>query len=249
MACDIDDDAGNDVVAQIEADGGSATFVSADVAVAEDRRRLIDAVETGWSGIDILVNNASADPGELGPFEAWPRTLGVDLFGPAQLTLEAVESMRRRGSHGAIVNIGSLSALPHSKEHSPWPGYDMAKAGMMRLTTALEFLGSEGIRVNCLLPGWVSSPPVATFVETLTKAQQKERGVPAQLLAPDEVAEMVLRLVTDESLHGRIVLMRNGEPAVLIAADDPGYASVEPLPDEEAGDGDVEAGEAGAKSE
>src|ERR1700730_14893556 len=153
VACDIDDDAGNEVVAQIEADGGSATFVSADVAVADDRRRLIDAVETGWSGIDILVNNASADPGELGPFEAWPRNPGVDLLQPCQLPLEAVESMRRRGSHGAIVNIGSLSALPHGKEHSPWPGYDMAKAGVMRLTTALEFLGSEGIRVNCLLPG------------------------------------------------------------------------------------------------
>lgn len=77
----------------------------------------------------------------------------------------AIDAMRRRGG-GAVVNISSISALWHGRRNPApaVPAYDAAKAGVLRFTTMLGWLGSqENIRVNCLAPGWIASPPVRAF--------------------------------------------------------------------------------------
>jgi hypothetical protein len=58
-------------------------------------------------------------------------------------------------------------------------------------------------------------------------AERAARGVPKTLLSLDQIAEAVLRLSTDEKLAGRLLLMRNDEQPALIAATDPGFASLE----------------------
>jgi|SRR5450432_686202 NAD(P)-dependent dehydrogenase (short-subunit alcohol dehydrogenase family) len=81
--------------------------------------------------------------------------------------LYAIPAMRKRGG-GAIVNIGSTSALGHGLKHSKSPAYDVAKMGMIRLTTTLRPLSdSDGIRVNWLVPAWVATPELTAYVDSL----------------------------------------------------------------------------------
>jgi NAD(P)-dependent dehydrogenase (short-subunit alcohol dehydrogenase family) len=99
---------------------------------------------------------------------------------------------------------------------------------VMRLTTTLGPLrDQENIRVNCLVPSWVASPGPKEYWASLTPAQRKERGVPETLIQLDEIADAILRLATDESLFGRIMVWWNGEPPRLIPVGDPGYQRLE----------------------
>jgi NAD(P)-dependent dehydrogenase (short-subunit alcohol dehydrogenase family) len=141
--------------------------------------------------------------------------------------LLGIEALKRRGG-GAIVNIGSTSALGHGLKHSPWPAYDVAKAGVMRLTTTLGWLGEkENIRVNCLVPAWIASEHVASYVASVAPAERQARGVPKTLITLDQVAEAVVWLITDESLAGRLLVYWNDEPPRLIARADAGYSDLE----------------------
>jgi len=85
----------------------------------------------------------------------------TDLLGALYATGSAIDAMRRRGG-GAIVNIASISALRHGrKTPCGFAGYDVAKIGMIRMTTWLASLArTDGIRVNCLAPGWIGTDPV-----------------------------------------------------------------------------------------
>src|SRR5207248_2203892 len=123
---------------------------------------------------------------------------------------------------GAIVNLSSTSALAHGRARVRWPAYDAAKAGVIRLTTALAGLGeSHRVRVNCVVPAWIGSPHVRDFYDALTPEQKREAGAPDTLLSPDEVAGAVLRLVTDDALAGRLLVLENGQPPRLVPFGDP----------------------------
>ncbi len=231
VVVDLDQEAASGVVRTITEEGGGAVLFAGDVKRSATVNVLMDFLDAQYGGVDVIVNNASDDPGGRGPFEHWSRSVETDLLAPMLLSRAGIERMRQRGG-GAIVNIASLSALPHGEGHSAWPAYDVAKAGVLRFTTALDWLQSEGIRVNCIVPGWIASPAVTEYVDSLTPGQRQERGVPEQLLQPDEVAAAVERLIVDDLLAGRVLLLRNDQPPALIALDDPGYAALEPLSDE-----------------
>jgi len=137
----------------------------------------------------------------------------------------AIEAMSR-GDGGAIVNISSISALWHGRKR-PAPAYDTAEAGVIRLTTMLDWLGEErNIRVNCLAPGWIASRQVREYWEPLTEDQRKQRGAPSRLLSLDEVADATFRLATDESLSGRVLVWWSEDAPKLIPWGDPGYAQL-----------------------
>jgi NAD(P)-dependent dehydrogenase (short-subunit alcohol dehydrogenase family) len=126
------------------------------------------------------------------------------------------------------VNISSTSAIGHGRKHSKSPGYDVAKAAVLRLTTTLGWLRErELIRVNCLVPDWVASAEVKAYWDPLTPQQRRELGAPDSLSTLDEIAGAVVRLITDETLAGRVMIYFNGHPPQLIPVGDPGYAALE----------------------
>ncbi|HKA92893.1 MAG TPA: SDR family NAD(P)-dependent oxidoreductase, partial [Acidimicrobiia bacterium] len=137
VVADVDEDAGGETVAQVEAGGGRAGFVRVDVAREADVRAMVDFALATFGGLDILVNNAGivvnpafpeADP------EAWMRVLDVNLRGPMLGTFYAIGVMREHGG-GAVVNIASLAGVglgPH-----PAPDYAATKAGIVRFSAAL----------------------------------------------------------------------------------------------------------------
>jgi len=227
VVSDVNETGGRETVRLIEAAGGRAVFCRADVGVEAEVRALIAFAEKTLGGLDIIVNNASFPYHPQEPLGHWVETVQVDLLGPMYATLHGIEALRRRGG-GAIVNIGSTSAVGHGRLHGHVPAYDAAKAGVIRLTTTLGWLRErEGIRVNCLVPGWIATPEVQGYVDSLTPPQRKERGVPDRLITLDEIADAVVQLATDESLAGRVMVWWNGQPRRLIPHGDPGYTELE----------------------
>lgn len=225
IVSDIDEAAGSETLRAIQEEGGSAIFQRCDVREAEQVRRLISAAETRFGGLDYLVNNASAPVHFEAPLDYWKETIETDLLGSMYCIRAAIDAFRRRGG-GAIVNMTSISALPHGRPQAA-PCYDAAKAGLLRLTTMLASLAaSEQIRVNCLAPGWIATPQVLAYWEPLTAEQRELRGAPSRLLSLDEVTGAVLRLATDESLAGRVMIWWSEDPPKLIPWGDCGYSTL-----------------------
>ena len=223
IVSDIDEAGCRETVRLIQQDGGQAAHFRADARDEQQMRALINLANETFGGLNVLVNNASAPFHPEEPLEHWLDTVQTDLLGGMSAIRFAIDAMKRSGG-GAIVNMCSISALPHGGDDSRSPSYDVAKAGLMRLTTALAFLHKENIRVNCLAPGWIASPEPRAYWESLTPEQRKERGVPSRILQPVEVANAIVRLATDESLYGRILVWHSEHSPRLISWADRGYA-------------------------
>jgi NAD(P)-dependent dehydrogenase (short-subunit alcohol dehydrogenase family) len=217
---DVDDEAGAETVAQIEADDGRAGFVHVDMAGAADVRAMVDFARTTFGGLDILVNNAGivvnpafpdADPDE------WMRVLDVNLRGPMLGTHYAIEAMRERGG-GAVVNVASLAGVglgPH-----PSPDYAATKAGVVRFSAALAPLAETiGVRVNCICPDWVDTPMSRRSRSRMTP-EEEAAAVPAGILPPEEIADAAVELIRDDSLAGRVMACWCDQPRSLFPVPD-----------------------------
>jgi NAD(P)-dependent dehydrogenase (short-subunit alcohol dehydrogenase family) len=228
IVSDINEPGGHETVRLIEQSGGRAAFFRSDVRKEPQVRDLISFAEEAFGAVNVLVNNASAAHGSSEGLEDWMDPIETDLLGAIYATRWAVEAMRTEGG-GAIVNIASISALWHGRKTAGgFPGYDVAKAGMIRMTTRLAPLAEKNnIRVNCLAPGWVATEGLRQYWESLTPAERLERGVPSRLLTIEQVSEAVLRLADDQSLAGRVLVWWSEDAPYLIQWGDRGYRNVE----------------------
>jgi NAD(P)-dependent dehydrogenase (short-subunit alcohol dehydrogenase family) len=227
IVSDIDNAGGAATVAEISTASGKGVYVHADVGDEQHVRAMFDFAERRFGGVDILVNNASAPFLPGAPVETWLNTLNVDLSGAIHCIRYALPSMRRRGG-GAIINVGSTSALGHGGRDAKAPAYDTAKAAVTRLTTTLAYLrNSDNIRVNCIVPDWVATPEVKEYWDALTPERRRELAVPDKLTTLDEIAAAVVRLITDETLAGRVLVWWSGKEPGLIPWGDPGYTRLD----------------------
>src|SRR5215471_21660108 len=230
VVSDIDEAGGRETVRLIEESGGRAAFYRADVRNESQVRDLVAFAETTFGGVGLLVNNASSPHGG-DAIDSWMEAIETDLLGALYATRWAVDAMRRSGG-GAIVNIASISALWHGrKTPGGFAGYDVAKAGMIRMTTRLAPLAaSDGIRVNCLAPGWIATDGVRPNLEAMTPQERAARGAPSRLISTDQISEMVLRLADDRSLAGRVVVWWSEDAPRLIEWGDRGYRDAGEVP-------------------
>jgi NAD(P)-dependent dehydrogenase (short-subunit alcohol dehydrogenase family) len=179
---------------------GAVTPCIADVASEEDWSRVVETV----GDVDVLVNNAGGhEPPnfpETSP-DRWGAVLDVNLRG-VMLGIQAIlEPMRRRGG-GSIVNVSSVAGL--KREPYRPVEYAAAKAGVNAVTTALGSLWvSDRISVSCICPDWVLTEAVERTVARMTPEERAE--VPG-LVPVEEIAGLIVRLATDESLAGRVMV-------------------------------------------
>jgi NAD(P)-dependent dehydrogenase (short-subunit alcohol dehydrogenase family) len=198
VAADIDERQGRQTAAEA---GGKMSFQRADMTVPEDVRRLI-----GSSQPQILVNNAGGG-GHIPPHfpdaspEKWGATLDLNLRAPMLATQVALEHMRPAGA-GTVVNIASTAGFDTAPYHSP--EYGAAKAGLIRFTSALRAV--DGVRVNCVIPDWIAT-------ERLTDEERASQPPPVPMA---DVAAAVLRLIRDDELAGRALVLLRGEPPRLL---------------------------------
>lgn len=217
---DIDEQGGRETVRAVEEIGGRAVYCRTDVSSEDDVRRLFAFAED-LAPLGVLVNNASYHNFDES-LSAWKRQVEVEMLGGLNTTWHAIAPMKRAGG-GAIVNIGSISALAHGRKGG-FPIYDAAKAGLMRITTGLRPLAqTDCIRVNCLAPGWIATHGPLEYWQSLTPQERVERGVPSRLLAPQEIAALVERIANDETLAGRVIMWWSEDSPRLIADSDRGY--------------------------
>jgi NAD(P)-dependent dehydrogenase (short-subunit alcohol dehydrogenase family) len=228
VVSDINEAGGNETVRRITQANGKAAFCRCDVSCANEVQGLVAFAERTFGGLDVLVNNASGPGYKPGaPPEEWLATIEIDLLGAMYGVRYALPAMRKREG-GAIVNISSTSALTHGPGHSRMTPYDIAKIGVLRMTTTLSGLrDTDNIRVNCLVPHWVAVPEVKTYWDALTPEERRAKNAPPKLIELDEVAQAVVRLITDDKLAGRVLILWDGPRAELISANDPGYGSTE----------------------
>jgi 3-oxoacyl-[acyl-carrier protein] reductase len=233
VIADVSQAAATVVAERLAADGLPARAATVDVSREDDVRRLFAEVEELLGGVDFVINNASAMVFPEKSFDDSFANLRVDLWGAMLMARCGIEAMRRRGG-GAIVNLGSTSALPHgdARAHGPSStGYNTAKAAIIRFTTALAWMGrEENIRVNCLVPHWIGTEHIKSEIARMTAEERQQWEVPEVLISPEEIADAVLRLAIDTELAGRAMVWYGGQSPQLIPFGDRGYASLEELP-------------------
>jgi NAD(P)-dependent dehydrogenase (short-subunit alcohol dehydrogenase family) len=145
-----------------------ADAVEADVASADDRRRLIETAVERHGRIDALVNNAGVShtgPALRQSAADFARVLEINLVAPFELSCLAATAMRGTGG-GSIVNVASVMAL-RSVDPFPDAAYVASKAGLVGLTRELASQwGRHGVRVNALAPGFFASEMTQGFLGT-----------------------------------------------------------------------------------
>jgi NAD(P)-dependent dehydrogenase (short-subunit alcohol dehydrogenase family) len=171
-------------------------------------------VEQAGDRIDVLVNNVGGAPARTGGFLAitdaeWHATIELDLMAAIRTTRAALPAMLAAGT-GVIVSICSVNArLPDPAVMD----YSVAKAGLANFCKALfKEVGPRGIRVNTVSPGpvatdlWLGEGGVAQTVSAATGAAPQEvanqaasQMVTGRFTTPDEVADLVLFLASDNA--------------------------------------------------
>ena len=159
--------------------------------------RALEQVLAYIGTVDVLVNNAANDDRhtleDVTP-EYWDDRMAINLRHQALAVRGVAAGMRERG-HGSIINMGSISW------HLGEPGmvlYETAKAAIEGLTRALASeLGSDGIRVNCVIPGNVKTPRQSRWHSPEDEARIVTEQKIKVRLHPHHVAAMVLFLASD----------------------------------------------------
>src|ERR1700724_3617816 len=153
--------------ADVRAHGVKAVAIPADVAVAADVQRVIDATLTAFGQIDILVNNAGTawiDHTLNTTDEQWQYCMEINLFSAVRFTRGVAPHMRKQGG-GRIINISTVGA------HTPpqfVPDYDSAKAAMLTFSKATSFEPApDNILVNCVCPALIRTPLWDTLADAM----------------------------------------------------------------------------------
>jgi 3(or 17)beta-hydroxysteroid dehydrogenase len=214
----------NEAAGQAIADQIGAQFVRQDVADETGWRDLIAAVLRDHSRLDGLVNNAGVAHIaniETTSTEIWRRTLAVHLDGTFFGCKYALDAMKATGG-GSIVNMSSTAALVGIAEYL---AYSAAKGGIRSMTKSIAIhcrAQKNGIRCNSVHPGSISTPMVHAAIEGLTGLKLMEQPDPEALRLklgigePNDVAYMVLYLISDESKHvtGAELVIDNGDTVI-----------------------------------
>ncbi len=198
---DIDESAARSLVAEVAERGDAEPYFQ--FADVRDVDALSDAIAnaSGALGpVTILVNNAANDARhEIAEVDAafWDDRVAVNLRHHFFAARSVVADMRSAG-HGSIINLGSISA--HA-DFTGFPIYIASKAGVEGLTRTLarEF-GRYGIRVNCIVPGWVMTPrQLDNWVGEAEKEHILAMQALPELLYPADVARLMLWLASEDS--------------------------------------------------
>jgi meso-butanediol dehydrogenase/(S,S)-butanediol dehydrogenase/diacetyl reductase len=188
------------VVQEITAAGGRALAVVADVGDPAEAECAVAKTVEAFGGLKVLVCNHgvgnSAPVGEDTP-EGWDSTLRINLTGPFLLARAALPHLIER--RGAIVMVSSVNGWLAGPG---WASYCTSKAGLIMLTRCLAAdYGPQGVRTNCVCPGWVRTPmgdedmarvAAAWHVDLAEAYRICSRDTPLRRPAePEEIAEVV----------------------------------------------------------
>ena len=192
--------AAEEVKAVIEAAGGRAMLVQADVADSTAVDAMIKAVIEAFGQIDILVNNAGITRDGLlmrMKEEDWNAVINTNLKGIFHCT-KAVSKLMMKKRYGRIVNMASVVGLIGNAGQS---NYAAAKAGVIGFSKSMaRELASRGITVNMVAPGFIDTDMTAVLPDKVREAMVADIPL-GKIGTPENVADAVVFLVSDQASY------------------------------------------------
>jgi NAD(P)-dependent dehydrogenase (short-subunit alcohol dehydrogenase family) len=215
VVADFNEESGNETVALINGEGGSAIFVAGDVSDEASVKAMVAAAVDTYGRLDIACNSAAVSRGS-GPIheferEVFDQTLEMCLTNTWLCMKHEIAAMLETGG-GAIVNISSNASLRGQPYNT---AYAAAKGGVNILTrsSAAEY-GAQGIRINAVSPGVIRTPGVEKYFEEQPKIAEglKKAAVMNRLGEPEEIAEAVSFLSSDRAsfITGQLLSVDGG---------------------------------------
>ncbi len=208
-------------VADIEARGGRALAIEADVSNLAELDRMVEKTLSHFSRLDILCNNAGIGGGVGDIFayteEDWDRIISVNLKSAFFASQKVARVMKDSGRGGAILNVSSTSAFIASSR--PTVPYDISKAGIRQMTVSLAaHLVDYQIRVNAIAPGTIetdlSVKPGDDLEERRRRLEKRARErIPMKRIGrPDDLAGAATFLCSDDAAYitGQTVVVDGG---------------------------------------
>lgn len=182
---------------------GDHLMASADVSKPEELEALFEKVMSKYNQIDVLVNNAGI--GLFHPIDdisyaswqhAWQQIINTNLLAVANASYLAAQYMIRR-RYGRIVNVSSRGAF---RGEPLQPAYGASKAGVNALSQSLaKQLGTYNIFVSAVAPGFVETDMATDFLTDEELAAVKQDSPLKRMAKPEEVANAILYLASDEA--------------------------------------------------
>lgn len=202
VIADKDEEAGKKAETDLSSEG-EVWFVRTDVTSADSVNSLMKAVAGRWGGIDILLNNAgyhiSKTVLETGE-EEWDYILDTNLKSVFLCSKYALPYLMER--RGCIINMSSMVGLVGQSKSG---AYSASKGGIVAMTKgmALDF-AAQGVRVNCICPGWVETPLVEDWFGQQPDPESARRYIYSvhpvgRIATPEEVGRAALFLATEDS--------------------------------------------------
>ena len=197
---DINETSAQSGVAAIEAMGGKAIYVLADVSKYADAENLINTAIEKLGKVDILVNNAGINKDMMlhkMTVDAWNAVIAVNLTGVFNCMRAVINHMRER-EYGRIINISSASYLNGNIGQA---NYAAAKAGVVALTrTCAKENGKKNITCNAIVPGFIDTEmtrgvPEKAWDIMVSKISMGRAG------NPEDVGNMIAFLASDEAAY------------------------------------------------
>jgi NAD(P)-dependent dehydrogenase (short-subunit alcohol dehydrogenase family) len=223
---DVADQAGDAVAAEIEAAGGHAVFVHADVSKEADAKAMVDAAISRFGRLDVLYNNAGVMMSADGSVDAtdesvWDTTLAINVKGVAFGCKFGVPAMIASGG-GSIINVASFVAWLGAATSQT--AYTASKGAVLAMTReiAVEY-ARKGIRCNALCPGPIDTPLLAELLSDPARRQRRLVHIPmGRLGQAEELAKAALFLASEDSSYmtGTSLIVDGGITAAYVTPED-----------------------------
>ena len=216
VVADVNQEGARETVRQIEAQGGTAIPIETDVAIPESVQRLAAETLKPFGEVHALVNNAAIQVNktiENTTVEEWNREIAVNLGGAFLCSKFFLPHLRR--TKGAIIIMASVNGF---FVEPMLAGYCATKAALIGLTKAMAIdHGKEGIRVNCICPGYIDAGLAWEYFQAQANpaaARQSAAKLHAlwRIGRPEEVARVAVFLASDEAsfMTGSAVVVDGG---------------------------------------